>query len=168
MRRFELTDDLRTGLADIDDDHRALLELGNKIIDFSMIKKQDKAVFEQALTFLESYVIYHFAAEEYAMFENGYPGFQRHSRWHEQFRGEVSRYGGRARMEGASRALILEISFMIETWLLEHLRIMDRDFARFLQQKLGNAACLPTVHTLKTAGKLPENFDQRLMQGMRM
>ena len=89
MKRFELTEDMLTGIPDIDAHHRTLLELGNRVMDTSIVKTGDKKVFDEALQFLADYVIYHFAAEEYVMSEYGYPHDGNHRQWHERFKGEV-------------------------------------------------------------------------------
>ena len=160
MERFELTADLLTGIADIDDQHRKLLELANQVVKPSAIKS-DGPMFEGALKFLEEYVIYHFAAEEYAMAESDYPNIIHHNQLHSTFRKDVAAFVAQASREGDSKDLRLKVSFAIENWLLEHIRITDRDLAQFLKQQ-GRAVSvrLPDARTLKTAGKLPEDFNE--------
>jgi len=102
MRRLELTEDLLTGVEDIDEHHRTLLELGNKVINPSAYKK-DGTIFEDALKFLADYVIYHFAAEEYVMIESNFPNYEHHRQWHERFKQEVSDCVNRAQTEGISK-----------------------------------------------------------------
>ena len=48
MGRFTLTEDMVTGILDIDEHHRILLDLGNRVIELSAIKT-DRALFEEAL-----------------------------------------------------------------------------------------------------------------------
>jgi hemerythrin len=163
MKRFEMTEDLLTGVEDIDSHHRRLLELGNKVIDPSAIKT-DGVIFKEALTFLSDYVIYHFAAEEYVMALADYPHYEHHRQWHERFRSEISNYANLVRADGITKDLMLKVSFAVENWLLEHIRITDRELGNFLKQQ-GNPAFvhLPSLRTLKDASKLPEDFDERLM-----
>jgi hemerythrin len=159
MERFELTADLITGIADIDDHHRTLLELANRVVNPSAIKA-DGPIFGEALNFLAEYVVYHFAAEEYVMTELGYPNEIHHRQWHDRFRDDVAAYVVQAKREGVSKDLRLKISFAVETWLLEHIRITDQGLARFLKKQGGSASVrLPDTRTLKAAGKLPENFN---------
>jgi len=156
MRRLELTEDLLTGVEDIDEQHRTLLELGNKVINPSAYKT-DGTIFEDALKFLADYVIYHFAAEEYVMRESNFPKYEHHREWHEHFKQEVSDCVNRAQTEGVSKDLKLKVSFAIENWLLEHIRITDSSLAKFLQrQKGGTSTHLPSARSLKDMGKLPE------------
>ena len=159
MERFDLTVDLLTGNTDIDEHHRILLDLANEVVDPSAIES-DSALFGKALAILARYVVYHFAAEEYLMEQSAYPHETHHRQWHDRFRDEVASYVARAYQDGLSRELRLKVSFAIETWFMEHIRITDRDFARFLQQQGGAADVrLPDTQILKTAGKLPVNFE---------
>jgi hemerythrin len=164
MGRFELTDDLLSDVPDIDDQHRALLELGNRVVGPEALK-QGPAVFREALSFLAAYVRYHFAAEEHVMQNAGYPRLAQHRQWHDRFRQNIDGLAARANGSGVSRAIAIEVSFAIETWLLEHICITDRDMAAFLRQCSGGKnSRLPDVATLKKAGSIPDDFDERLVQ----
>jgi hemerythrin len=161
MKRLELTEDLITGVEDIDEHHRTLLELGNRVIDPSAYKTNG-TIFEDALKFLADYVIYHFAAEEYVMVESNFPKYEHHRQWHERFKQEVSDCVNRAKTEGISKDLRLKVSFAIENWLLEHIRITDCSLAKFLQQQKGGTSIhLPSIRVLKDIGRLPEEFNER-------
>ncbi|MCK9197080.1 MAG: hemerythrin domain-containing protein [Syntrophales bacterium] len=160
MKLFELTEDLLTGNKDIDEHHRALLKLGNLVVQPSAIKAEG-TIFAEAISFLSNYVMYHFAAEEYAMVSSNYPNYEHHRQWHEHFKHEVSIYVNQAQAEGASKDLKLKVSFAIENWLLEHIRITDRSLAKYLQEQgIDTNIYLPTIRTLKDKGKLPEAFDE--------
>jgi hemerythrin len=165
MDRFALTGDLVSDVPDIDDQHRALLELGNRVVDPATLN-QGAAVFREALSFLAGYVRYHFAAEEHVMHNAGYPRLAQHKQWHDRFRQNVDGLAAKARSSGVSRAVALEISFAMETWFLEHIRITDRDMAVFLREQHsdGRENRLPDVATLKRAGALAQDFDERLVQ----
>lgn len=159
MRKFEMTTDLITGMADIDNDHHEILELVNKIIS-PTFTNGDKVALEDTLSFLKSYVIYHFAAEEYSMFVQRYHGFEKHCNWHEHFKRLISDYVKEGESDGISKGFLLRLSFSIEEWFLEHIRIMDCDFAKFVNKKCGSSACLPDVKILRDEGRLPKDFDE--------
>jgi hemerythrin len=160
MRRLEMTEDLLTGVEAIDEHHKTLFQLGNRIINPSAYKK-DGTIFEDALKFLADYVIYHFAAEEYVMIKYSFPKYEHHRQWHERFKQEISDCVNRAQTEGISKDIKLKVSFALENWLLEHIRITDRSFAKFLQQqKDGTSTHLPSIRTLKDMGKLPGEFNE--------
>ncbi len=164
MKRFEFTEDLLTGIADVDQDHRNLFEIGNKIISPKFIDAGEKTM-EETLSFLDDYVIYHFAAEEYAMYNTGYPGLEKHTLRHKEFRELVSDYLSKASKEGISKEFILKLSFAVENWLLEHIRVADRGFAQYLKQQKIDQPQLPSVQDLKQAGKLSADFNEGLVKG---
>jgi hemerythrin len=165
MDRFVLTADLVTGVPDIDDQHRTLFAIANRVVDPSTIDKGEP-FFREILAFLAGYVLYHFAAEEHVMTNAGYPRFEQHRRWHEDFRAEVAELTEAARAGGVSKALKLRVSFAIEDWLMGHIRITDRDLADFLVQELGlHTVRLPDMQTLKNAGRIPADFHDFVTAG---
>lgn len=95
------------------------------------------------------------------MAESDYPNEIHHHQLHSTFRKDVAACVAQASREGDSKDLRLKVSFAIENWLLEHIRITDRDLALFLKQQ-GRAASirLPDARTLKEARKLPEDFNE--------
>jgi hemerythrin len=106
-------------------------------------------------------VIYHFAAEEYVMIESNFPNYEHHRQLHERFKQDVTAFVKRAQTEKISKDLKLKVSFAIENWLLEHIRITDGSLAKFLQQQKGGALMhLPSVRALKDMGKLPGEFNE--------
>ena len=68
MHRFELTPELATGNPDIDSHHQTLFAMANEIL-FSDELAKSQHLFRRAVTFLVSYLEYHFASEELAMFQ---------------------------------------------------------------------------------------------------
>jgi hemerythrin len=161
MDRFVLTADLVTGVPDIDDQHRTLFGIANRVVDPSTIDKGEP-FFREILTFLAGYVRYHFAAEEHVMTNSGYPRLEQHRRWHDNFRAEVAELTEAARTAGVSKALKLRVSFAVEDWLMGHIRMTDRDLADYLVQQLGpRIVRLPDVATLKQAGLIPADFHER-------
>jgi hemerythrin len=161
MKRFELTDDLLTGIADIDNQHRAILELGNRIMDPAAVKATGTE-FEDAVSYLSTHVINHFIAEEFAMLQSGYPHYEHHRQWHDRFRQDVNGYAEQSRIEGMSKDLKLKISFALEKWLLEHVRIADRSLADYLKEE-GHAGKvhLPSMESFKEKKQRPETFARR-------
>lgn len=163
MKRFEFTEDLLTGIADVDEDHQNLFEIGNTISNPNFIHSDTKTM-EETLSFLDDYIIYHFAAEEYAMYNTGYPGLEKHALKHKEFRELMSDYLDKAGKEGISKEFILKISFAVENWLIEHIRVADRAFARYLSQQKIDQPQLPGVQQLKQAGKLSAAFNEGLVK----
>jgi hemerythrin-like metal-binding protein len=161
MDRFVLTGDMLTNIKDIDEQHRVLFKLANQIVEPSTIER-GPTFFREVVATLREYVHYHFAAEELTMQRAQYPRAELHRHWHDTFRTEVATIDDEAKAGGISKALKLRVSFAIENWLLEHIRISDRELAEFLVRKSGlHMIRLPDASALKAAGMIPDNFDER-------
>ena len=70
MKPLELTDDLLTGIEDIDEQHQQLFTWANEITSEEVV--MDDNQLHAALDKLEDYVYNHFRAEEYAMDKYGF------------------------------------------------------------------------------------------------
>jgi hemerythrin len=164
MGRFQLTGALVTGNQDIDEQHRTLIELGNRVVAPTAIDN-DPALFQEALGFLAAYVDYHFASEEHVMRESGYPHYQQHLAWHHRFRQEVAEFVRQEHAHGDSKPLRLKVSFAIEDWLLAHIQIMDAALAKFLRQQRGGTVIkFPDVRTLQEAGAITHDFNEACLR----
>jgi hemerythrin len=162
MVQFALTKDLLTGIYDIDEDHRVLIELGNKVLNLDFINT-NRTTFEESLSLLDSYTIFHFTAEEQVMIETGYPGLEHHRSFHERFHSEIFEYVNRVKMDGMSKELMVKISMSLENLVMEHMRITDHDFAKYLQQRQNTSVKLPDIHTVKNIVKLSEDFNEGIV-----
>ncbi len=164
MGRFEFTGALVTGDRDIDDQHRTLINLANRVVAPAAVNEAP-ALFQEAVGFLASYVDYHFASEEHVMRAVKYPDFPQHEAWHSRFRNEVAELLRQNHAQGDSKALRLRVSFAIEDWLLAHIQIMDAALARFLRQQRGNPVIqFPDVQTLRKTGAITANFDEACLR----
>ncbi len=157
-----MTCDLLTNGPDIDSQHRLLFDLANQVVDPSTIDRGPD-YFLEVTSFLANYVDFHFAAEETVMSETRFPRAEVHRNWHDSFRSEVHRFAEQARSEGVSKSLKLKLSFAIENWLLDHIRINDRELAQHILHQSGlRGVELPDPRALKAAGILPAHYDDGL------
>jgi hemerythrin len=152
MRRFSLTPDLITGVAEIDAQHRALLALANQVLDTP--DEASPATFLRAVSFLARYIVDHFAAEEAVMAQAGYPGARFHLEFHARLRRETAEIVTCSQREGASKKVKLAVSFMLEDWLIYHIRETDRELANFLRDHSagGTVLRLPEIRPLRSTG----------------
>ena len=87
---FKWSEDLSTGIHDIDAQHIALIGQFNDLIEACSQKKGHEEV-GRFLTFLTGYVNRHFDDEERAMARNVYDGIEAHIKEHEQYRMQLAR-----------------------------------------------------------------------------
>lgn len=118
------------GLEHIDKQHRSLFELINKIWH-AIVGRSDKADVFKLVDELEHYTLAHFAAEESFMDLTGYPDLTEHKREHEKFVTRVAEEKGRALQVGA---LSLDLVHFLSDWLINHILVSDKAYARFSKQ----------------------------------
>ena len=149
MASFQLTDDLLTGIDDVDAQHRILFELANDVVETSDEKK-GRAFFERTSTFLKEYVAYHFASEEMVMLEHHYPKVEAHSQRHASLRAELATLVLDPNADGAIKKLNAQLCFFIEDFIAQHVRTWDREMAAFYRAH-NIRISLPSASTLAQA-----------------
>lgn len=165
MHRFEFTSTVETGNHDIDAHHRTLFIMANEIL-YSPELEESPHLFQRAVKFFVSYLDYHFASEEMAMTERKYPSRRFHSAFHHHIRREAKEIESRAKREGASEETRLALYFMIEDWLVYHVKDADRQLANYLREEspAGTIPSLPGVRPLKASGSLSADFDEHMLE----
>lgn len=128
MKRLEFTDDLLTGIKEIDNQHRQLLAMGNAVLFPESGTTQDKEILA-ALDFLVSYVNSHFEAEELLMECNGYDRLENHRKQHERLRREVEQLASRAKQLNSDKRLAGELYYLLQDWYNYHIREWDKAMA---------------------------------------
>jgi hemerythrin-like metal-binding protein len=164
MHRFEFNPELTTGNEDIDAQLQSLFAMANEVL-FSSELDQSPQQFRRAVTFLFSYVEYHFASEELAMIEHSYDSRRFHAAFHDHVRRE-----SRSIAAGLGRKVSLDetrsaIFFMLEDWVVYHVQESDRHLAAFLSEHApeGTSPKLPGILPLKASGSISPDFDERVL-----
>ena len=169
IRPLELAPHLITGLADIDNQHRALLALANEVV-FAHKLDTSPELFRRAISFLDGYIAFHCAAEEAAMIQCKCPLAMRseHLEFHGHLRRELEDIVTRSVRDGASGDLKLDIFFVLDDWLVYHVGEADHRLAAFLRGSSGGKAAphLPEVGWLKASGALPADFNEQILAGV--
>jgi len=132
MKPLELTDDLKTGINDIDNQHRELFKWANEVSSDEVMADEKKL--HEALDNLEKYVNYHFQAEEDAMEMYDYDGQEKHKSQHRRLMREVTELFIRSKREGTSKGLKIELQYMFADWYVLHIKEWDKPFAAFLKK----------------------------------
>ena len=143
MKTLVLTDDLVTGINDIDNQHRQLFKWANEVADDEALADDGK--FMEAANNLQEYVSAHFRAEEQAMETYGFNGLEKHGSQHKRLMREVGQLLLRAKWEGASKGLKIELQYMFADWITLHIKEWDKAFAKFMQNNDLTAVPLPDV-----------------------
>ena len=126
MPVMEWTEDLSVRVKEIDDQHKKLIALINKLHD-AMRAGEGKNVLEGTLQELAAYTVYHFQTEENYMQQFKYPGYPTHKAAHTAFVKKVTDF----QKEFADNRLGITIDLMnfLKDWVNKHIRETDKQYS---------------------------------------
>jgi len=133
MERLKFTDDLLTGIEEIDNQHRVLFEKGNAVLFPETGKLGAKFILE-GLEFLMQNVDEHFSAEERLMKYYGYAKLEGHKKQHQRLRSEVVGLFSKAKQTDSVESLASELYFLVIDWYIYHIKEWDKDYAISLKK----------------------------------
>lgn len=131
MARFEWTAELETGNVDIDEQHRSIFELANRLDEAFSSGEGDPEAIDDAVWVLTDYVVQHFADEEALMAGAGFPKARSHKMLHERLTGEVLRLS--ADYFNGQRIVAERIAPFVARWLQEHILAEDMELAAHIR-----------------------------------
>ncbi|MEO5340101.1 MAG: bacteriohemerythrin [Magnetococcus sp. MYC-9] len=124
---------LSVGVAAIDEDHKQLVKMINRLFGASLSLDPARVV-TAVLDELTVYVRAHLDREEAYMRHYDYPGFQQHQQEHQRLLEAVGRF--RRNLElGLTMNLKEEIERSLRDWLVSHIQGHDRRLGQFLNQQ---------------------------------
>jgi hemerythrin len=131
---YQWGENLETGHAKIDNQHKQLISALNDIIEASQQGKGSDEIFK-TLDFLTGYTVMHFATEEKLQQKYGYPDYLVHKSYHDGFKATVGELTKRLVDEGPSEELIGTVTKTIGSWLLNHIKGDDFRMAAFVKTR---------------------------------
>lgn len=132
------TQDLATGIHEIDEQHRDLFANVSALRDSMRLGNAAGAL--RTMTFLERYTLDHFATEERWMELSGYPERAAHRAAHQALVAEFLQRKAAFAQKGPTAMLVLELSDWLGAWLKEHVAGLDCVMARYLRDHLPEVA----------------------------
>ncbi len=131
MNLIEWRDDFRIGIAEVDHEHRELIELINGLYSSLGGARTDDSV-ERCLGEIYAKVSAHFALEEKAMADRAYGEFQAHKADHERLLDSILDIMD----EHAAQGVLDDAAFSarLAEWFGGHFRTHDARLHRFLNQ----------------------------------
>ena len=128
--RYELSKDLETGNAIIDNEHRELFDAVNKLLD-ACSKGKGRDSLKQAAQFLINYVDKHFSHEEQLQQDSKYPGITAHKLFHSNYKAELNKIISQIPPTNASISDVGKLNNHISV-LINHIKIEDKKLSAFL------------------------------------
>ncbi len=129
---IQWTEDLATGIDEIDDQHRELFDRINRLLAAC---NQGKGREEIGITvsFLEDYVVTHFSAEERTMLSSRFPAYAVHRSEHARFTAGLKDLRRQLDEEGPGIRLVILTNRIVVGWLKSHIRSLDKSFGAYLR-----------------------------------
>lgn len=124
MAPIEWTDEYRVGVAEIDDQHRQLVEIVNKFEEALQRGKGSRQV-SGILNDLFGYTQEHFATEERLLAAAGYPQLKLHQSQHRQLLQKLERFQFDY---NAGRRVSAELHEFLAYWLVTHILRDDKAY----------------------------------------
>ena len=131
---FKWSEDLSTGIHDIDAQHIALIGQFNDLVEACSQKKGHEEV-GRFLTFLTGYVNRHFDDEERAMARNVYDGIEAHIKEHEQYRRQLAKLKDDLIERETTDEVVSDAVWVAANWFLTHIKRTDQAMAAALREK---------------------------------
>lgn len=120
-------DEYSVGIAEIDDQHKVLIELFS-VIDGAIGGRESWSEVFFKLEHLREHARFHFAVEESLMRIHGYPGLPEHGDQHKHFLSKLDQL----QMTTLSRHVTLNTIHYLRDWHAEHIQAADREYVRFI------------------------------------
>ena len=129
--RYEVTQDLITGNALIDSEHRQLFDAVNNLMD-ACSQGQGRTQIQSTATFLSNYVVKHFQDEERLQTQSKYPGYTAHKTFHDGYKRQLQQTTQELLADGATVKSLGKLN-QVAGVLLSHIRTEDRKLAKHLK-----------------------------------
>jgi hemerythrin-like metal-binding protein len=133
MPSYEWSKRYKVDIKEMDEQHRKLFELINRLEEKAIAEKSEEA-FNSVILELIRYTQVHFGHEETLMRRFKYPRFAEHLDAHNRFVKDVSGYIDESRTDRIATAQRL-LSFLGD-WIVNHIGTMDRKLAPFLRERM--------------------------------
>jgi len=130
---YTLTKDLVTGNAMIDRQHQQLLDAINELLD-ACSKGQGRAEISKTLEFLNGYVEKHFSDEQDLQLKYHYPEYEKHKKFHDEYKKTIHDLKDELAKEGTNIALVAKVNTSIAGWLVNHIKREDVKMAKFIRE----------------------------------
>jgi len=127
------TEDLSVGTETIDEDHKVLIGMINKLDD-AIKSKEPQGTVNKVLSELLDYTGYHFDREEALMKAANYPDYDAHARTHGTLKAQVADIRNRYERNPDS-IHEREVLAFLKNWLTAHILGRDKLYAPFMESR---------------------------------
>ena len=132
MAFMEWSDKYVLGLSEVDEQHKNLFMLVNKMHDL-VVNGDDQSTVGKVLDELIDYTVEHFATEEKLFKQNEYPDYANHKREHDDLTQQVLDLQENFREKKVT--LSFDLLDFLHNWLNEHTTNSDLEYATYAKSR---------------------------------
>ncbi len=132
MTLMTWTDEMSVGVGVLDNDHKKLVGLVNKLHD-GMLAGRGKDVVGGILSSLIAYTVEHFKREEQIFAQTGYPDAAAHTAAHQDLTRQV--LAVQQKYQSGKPSISLEVMNFLKNWLVNHIQGSDKKYSSHLNSK---------------------------------
>ena len=121
----EWIDRFNLGIHEIDDQHKRLIGIMNKICT-ALNEGEGDTVAGEALVEMEDYALTHFTLEEKYFDEFHYPKTEEHKTWHRAFINKAQAM--KRDFESGKKSVSIDAISFLGGWFIDHTQTFDRDY----------------------------------------
>jgi hemerythrin len=125
---IDWSDELSVGIEEIDEQHKVLIGLVNKMHE-AIHQRHGSAVVGEILDELAGYTKIHFAVEESLMRILHYPGYEEHHEQHQDLLQQVVEL--QEKVASGKSSVSFELLHFLKTWLTKHILKEDMSYSGF-------------------------------------
>ncbi|QZY55043.1 bacteriohemerythrin [Crassaminicella profunda] len=133
---FEWKSDYKVHIAEIDQQHKKLLQIGGRLVDLLKLKDDidhyDEII--EILRELREYTEYHFAHEEKLLEKYGYQQLRIHKRQHKSFVNKIIQLENQD-IDEKQKGIELHMIEFLANWIENHILKTDHEYEDFLHEK---------------------------------
>lgn len=132
MNLIEWNDNFSVNIADIDNQHKNLINLINELYN-AMSKGKSKEIMEEIINKMINYANYHFTTEEDLMTKYGFSDYANHKKEHVNFIEKVQKFN-----EDYKRGNVfvsIDVLNFLSNWLKNHILGTDKKYSAFFNEK---------------------------------
>jgi len=129
---FRWDDSFTVGVAEIDRQHKLLVDIINEL-HFESGQNSSYKMLERILNGLIEYTKTHFTYEEGLLAMHGYPDLEAHQAKHKKLVGRVMEFHGR--VSAQDETVLEELLQFLKDWLVQHIQGTDKKYGPYLNGK---------------------------------
>ena len=129
MGYLKWSDKYSVNVAEIDEQHKKLINLANELYDAMRVGK-GKNILGNVIAEIVNYTVYHFNTEECLLKRCGYPRYTEHKEMHDNLSQKTRDL--KEAFDNGNKPTTIDVMLLLTIWLNAHILVEDQNYAPYL------------------------------------